>query len=272
MPFCRFCGKEINEGETCTCEGAQAEAAKAAAGSGASAAGAQAADALKDAAKVGSEVAGKAGVTCLEILKKPVTEGAKFVDGTNYITAIGVIVLQSLLTAVFTLLLGLKYNGMIEKAGGGWFDLSSMKLNLVKAFFLAIIFSLVASLIFAALTFCLTKILKLTASLYEVLEIAGARASVLSGAIAVSAVLTIMYPAGGIFLFVYAGILSFIGVYAVLNKKYADSENKLLYGVIILTIVYVLLIAFLFGKTGQWFLPKDFSLGNILGGSLSSLF
>ena len=272
MPFCRFCGKEINEGETCTCEGAQAEAAKAAAGATGSAAGAQAADALKDAAKVGSEVAGKAGVTCLEILKKPVTEGAKFVNGTNYITAIGVVVLQSLLTAVFTLLLGLKYNGVIEKASGGWFDLSSMKLNLVKAFFLAILFSLAASLIFTLFTFCLLKLLKLSTTIYEALEVAGSRASVLSGAIALAAVLTIMYPTGGVFLFVYAGLLSFIGVYAVLNKKYADSENKLLYGVIILTIVYVLVLAFLFSKTGKWFLPKDFDLSDILGGSFSSLF
>lgn len=265
MPFCRFCGKEINEGETCTCEGAQAEAAKAAAGANASAAGSQAADALKDAAKVGSEVAGKAGVTCLEIIKKPVTEGAAFVNGTNHITAIGVIVLQSLLTAVFALLFGLKYN---SAAGSSIFG-AAFKISVVKAFFLAILFSLVATLIFSCLTFLMLKILKLQASLYEVLEVAGARASLLSGGIAISAVVAILYPAGGVALFILCGLFAFIHVYAVLSKKYADADNKLLYGIIILAIVFVAIAYFLCSKTFTWFLSKE--VGK-LGGMLNGLF
>ncbi len=265
MPFCRFCGKEINEGETCTCEGAQAEAAKAAAGANASAAGSQAADALKDAAKVGSEVAGKAGVTCLEIIKKPVTEGAVFVNGTNHITAIGVIVLQSLLTAVFALLFSLKYN---SAAGNSFFG-AAFKISVVKAFFLAILFSLVATLIFSCLTFLMLKILKLKASLYEVLEVAGARASLLSGGIAISAVVAILYPAGGVALFVLCGLFAFIHVYAVLSKKYADADNKLLYGIIILAIVFVAIAYFLCSKTFTWFLSKE--VGK-LGGMLNGLF
>lgn len=269
MPFCRFCGKEINEGETCTCEGAQAEAAKAAAGANASAAGSQAADALKDAAKVGSEVAGKAGVTCLEIIKKPVTEGATFVNGTNHITAIGVIVLQSLLTAVFALLFSLKYNSAAAKSLSGAIFGSAIKISVVKAFFLAILFSLVATLIFSCLTFLMLKILKLQASLYEVLEVAGARASLLSGGIAISAVLAILYPAGGAALFVLCGLLAFIHVYAVLSKKYADADNKLLYGVIILAIVFVAVAYFLCSRTFSWFLTKE--VGK-LGGMLSGLF
>ena len=261
MPFCRFCGKEINEGETCTCEQAQAEAGKAAS---AAAAGAQAADALKDAAKVGSEVAGKAGVTCLEILKKPVTEGVKFVDGTNHITAIGVVVLQALLTGLFSLVLALKFNGAIK---GGWFD--EYKLSVVKVFFVAILFSLVASLIFAAFTFVLLKLLKLETTIYQALEIAGVRSSLLSGCIAVSVVLALPLPGWGAGLFILSGVLVSIAVYAVLAKKYEGAENKLAYGMIFATLVYIVVAAFLFSKTNGWFCPKDVdSLAELLGALL----
>ena len=227
---------------------------------------------MKDAAKVGSEVAGKAGVTCLEILKKPVTEGAAFVNGTNYITGIAVVVLQALLTAVFSVLLGLKYNGTIGD-GGGWIDTSSLKVNVVKVFFLAIVFSLVATLLFTCLTFILLKILKLEVNIYQALEIAGTRSSVLSGGVALSAIVVILYPTGGISLFVLAGLFAFIHVYAVLNKKYPDVENKLLYGVIALAIVFVICAAFLFSKTCTWFLPKGFSnIASLLTGGLGNLY
>ena len=296
MPFCRFCGKQLADGETCTCEQAQAEANKAvetvaaatetaaektaeaaatgaaAAAGAATAAGAQAADALKDAAKVGSEVAGKAGVTCLEILKKPVTEGTTFISGTNYITGIAIVVLQSLLTAVFSLILGLKYNGLVGD-GGGWFDTSSLKVNPIKVFFVAILFSRVATLLFAALTFLLLKILKLEVNIYEVVELAGARASIISGGVALAAVVNIIYPTGGICLFVLSGLFAFILVYAILNKKYADSENKLLYGTIALAFVFVVCAAFLFSKTCTWFMPKGFgSISSLLGGGYGNLF
>ena len=86
------------------------------------------------------------------------------------------------------------------------------------------------------------------------LEVAGARASLLSGGIAVSAVFAILYPAGGVILFVLCGLLAFIHVYAVLSRKYADADNKLLYGVIILAIVFIAVAYFLFTRTFGWFL------------------
>ena len=101
------------------------------------------------------------------------------------------------------------------------------------------------------------KILKLKASLYEVLEVAGARASLLSGGIAISAVFAILYPAGGAALFILCGLFAFIHVYAILSKKYADADNKLLYGVIILAVVFVAVAYFLCSRTFGWFLAKE---------------
>ncbi|MBO4618148.1 MAG: hypothetical protein J5717_12460 [Lachnospiraceae bacterium] len=246
MPFCRFCGKEINEGETCTCAQAQAEANKTSASNAEAVAAAT--DALKDAAKAGGEVAGKAGVTCLEIIKKPVTEGVEFINGSNYITAIAVIILQSLLTAVFSLVIALKFNGALK---------GLIKVSVVKPFFMSILFSLVATLLFTAITFLTLKLLKLEVSLYQSLEIAGVRASLLSGGIAVAALLSLINIGWGLVVFVFAGILVFIEVYAVLNKKYEGASNKLVYGIIVSALVFVLVACFAFSKTYTWLLPKD---------------
>ena len=246
MPFCRFCGSEIKEGETCSCAQAQAEANKANA-NGAEAVAA-ATDALKDAAKAGGEVAGKAGVTCLEIIKKPVTEGVEFINGSNYITAIAVIILQSLLTAVFSLVLALKFNGALK---------GFVKVPVVKPFFLAILFSLVATLLFTCITFLMLKLLKLDVTLYQSLEIAGVRASLLSGGIAIAALLNLINVGWGTVVFVLAGVLVFIEVFAVLNKKYEGASNKLVYGMIVSALIFVVVACFAFSKTYNWFLPKD---------------
>ncbi|MBR6308702.1 MAG: hypothetical protein IKR39_08850 [Lachnospiraceae bacterium] len=254
MPFCRFCGKEIKEGETCTCAEAQAQANKA--NVNGSEAVTAATDALKDAARAGGEVAGKAGVTCLEIIKKPVTEGAEFISGANYITAIAVIILQSLLTAVFSLVLALKVNGALK---------GLVKFSVIKPFFLSILFSLAATLLFTCITFLTLKLLKLEVSLYQSLEIAGVRASLLSGGIAIAALLNLINVGWGIVVFIFAGILVFIEVYAVLNKKYEGASNKLVYGIIVAALIFVLVAYFAFSKTYTWFIPKEMkNLGSLL--------
>ena len=58
-------------------------------------------------------------------------------------------------------------------------------------------------------------------------------------------------------LFVLAGVLVFIEVFAVLNKKYEGASNKLVYGMIVSALIFVVVACFAFSKTYNWFLPKD---------------
>ena len=89
--------------------------------------------------------------------------------------------------------------------------------------------------------------------------------STITALIAIAAILSLINIGLGIAVFLLAGILVFIEVYAVLNKKYAGSDNKLVYGVIAAALVFVLVAYFAFSKTYNWYLPKDaFSLGSFL--------
>lgn len=234
MAFCKYCGKQLAEGENCSCEKAQ-EASR------------QVTINVSEA----SEAASKAGLDCLGIIKKPVTNGLAFVNGTNYISAAAMIVIQALFTAIFSIICTGKINAFIDKLGIGMFT-SSVKVSGVKMFFVSLLFSALLSVAFAAVFFGINKLFKFETSLFDVIELAGIRAAFSCLATVVSVIVAIFTPYA-IGLYYIGGVLALTGVMAVLIKRNPDKEDKAFYCALIGSVVFIAISAFVIIKSVKLF-------------------
>lgn len=251
MPFCRFCGKELNEGEACDCEQSKHEAGSIDAAGEATA---TAEEAKADTVETDGENTEKAGVTCIKLIKSPINGGADFICGSNTITAIAVIILQALTTAIFSFSFVLRYNMYVDRDKTALYHIG--KLDFIKAFMLSLLLSLAASLLFSLVTFIMATILKLKTTFLESIEVAGVRASVLSGGVLLSTLVCIFLPGPGLVMFVIMGLTAGVLVYAVLNRKYPGNDTKLTYGAIAAQLVYFITCILLFLKLLSWYLPR----------------
>lgn len=256
MGFCVYCGKELEEGATCDCEGARkADDQKADFSEG-----------LSNVASAGTEAVGKAKVALFKIVKAPVTEGVAYVDGTNSITSAAMVIVQAVISGLFAMILALKYNGAIKGLGGGWLNLSSLKVSSIKALFMTLLFSLVISAFFAGIFFLVGKIAKLEISFYTAIDLAGVRSSLLCASSAIATVLTIIFPAVGASIFYICGFLFSIVIGCVLLKKYEGSDNKIAYATVVGMLVFFLISAFFMSQVYKVYIPKNF-MDSLLGAS-----
>lgn len=259
MGFCVYCGKELEEGATCDCEGAKKAAEQKIDFS----------ENLTNVAAAGTEAVGKTKVALLKIVKAPVTEGAAYMDGTNTITSVAMIVCQAILSGLFASVLALKYNSIIKDMGGGWFDLSSLKVSGIKAFFMTVLFSLIVSIFFAAIFFLVGKIIKIETNPYIALDLAGIRSSFLFASNILAVVLSIFVPSVGAVVFYGCGLFVAIIIGCILSKKYEGRDDQIAYATLIGMLVFFIVISFLMSKVCTVYLPKDF-MSN-LGGASSLL-
>lgn len=209
MAFCRFCGKEIQEGEVCSCQAANAQIqnnasqdANPAPAVNAAAQGTYPASAVDAAPQVtpvppvqpapAASPSGKGSAaqpsvtitlpnkddltnglkqilsTTLAVLKYPATEGRKFVEHGNQITAIGIIVIQMLFSCLFSVIIVSRVN-LVAKT----FEIP--KFSGVKAFFLTLLFSLIFSGIMLLLLWGAAAIMKASTNLEQMLSLAAVR-------------------------------------------------------------------------------------------------
>lgn len=114
MTFCKYCGKQLADGEVCTCPGAAAEAASYQA--------APAPGAAYYAAPAAPKAPGAFGNmmkdiwnTFLNLFKKPVTAAADFIRNSNKNHAFLIFGIQAIIVTIFMICFACKHNGEIQK-------------------------------------------------------------------------------------------------------------------------------------------------------------
>lgn len=178
--FCKFCGKELQDGEVCGCAGSQqAAAAQAQQTSGAAQAATDQMSGQADAAgaqgtqfntaqmqqkaneymQQGMEAAGNAWKNLLGIFKSPAQEGRAYVAESDMTVSLILIVLQAVIAGLFGLICTTRINAAFSGITS-YFSSNKYQVSNAKGFFVTLIFSVVLSAVFALIFFAAGKIVK----------------------------------------------------------------------------------------------------------------
>ena len=200
--FCKFCGKELQDGEVCGCAGSQqAAAAQAQQTSGAAqaatdqmssqvnagqadAAGAQGTQfntaqmqqKANEYMQQGMEAAGNAWKNLLGIFKSPAQEGRAYVAESDMTVSLILIVLQAVIAGLFGLICTTRINAAFSGITS-YFSSNKYQVSNAKGFFVTLIFSVVLSAVFALIFFAAGKIVKADIDYKKALAITSVRSA-----------------------------------------------------------------------------------------------
>lgn len=292
MAFCKYCGKELKDGEVCSCRtttagsseagaaqpaaaaAAQATAAQPAAATAATGtaqaagaatqttagttaqttAGAAAAGAAAGAAaapKVDTEkiasTAKKVGGMYLKIWAKPATVGKEMMASADMIQGLCMIVVQALLSSIFSLCIAGKINAAISSYTSllGSDYAKQFKVSGAKVFFLTLLLSLLFSVIWG-LAFALVGLIsKAKMGLGQIVALMAARSVIVAPLTVLAGIVFWISPAVGLVIF-FGSILMVICTTAEMVKAVQGvTADKCVYltfiGVLLFIIVFVLI-------------------------------
>lgn len=301
MAFCKYCGKELKDGEVCSCRtttagsseaGAAQPAAAAAAQTtaaqpaattaqtttgtaqaagaattagataqttaGAAAAGAAAAGATAGAAaapKVDTEkiasTAKKVGGMYLKIWAKPATVGKEMMASVDMIQGLCMVVVQALLSSIFSLCIAGKINGALADAFSSYTSLlgsdyaKQFKVSGAKVFFLTLLLSIVFSVIWGLVFALVGLISKAKMGLGQIVALMAARSVIVAPLTVLACIVFWISPAVGLVIF-FGSILMVICTTAEMVKAVQGvTADKCVYltfiGVLLFIIVFVLI-------------------------------
>ncbi len=229
MPYCSYCGSGLETGQTCTCERSLQKAL---------------------------EEAEKTDIALVRITKNPVVGGVLFMNGTNTIVAVALIIAQSIMTALFSLVYTLKANNIIKSVLVDR-EYSEYRIKSVSSFFFSIVFSLFFAIIFIIIMYLAQKAARLETNLLLAFELAGIRASVSIVSIFVSLLISIFFPIAGLVVFFSTGLLVAVELAAVLMRKYPGCDNKIVYCIIIGMVFFAGICLFIFSKAYSLYIPSS---------------
>lgn len=240
MAFCRYCGRELKEGETCSCRG-QNEAPKTSVGTlmGSS----------------GTQVAGAVWQTFLLLLKHPMSRSRSYILSGNSVSALIFFVLQGICSGLFAILCVSKINSLIGLGGS---LTENLQFSGVSAFFLTLVYSILLSVILSALCFAGSKLFRGEIGFQNALCAASMR-SVISVPVSLLGCLFLLLnvPAG--FLIFYGiGLLagvSFLtaGIYGVSNIN----PDRKIYFLLLVIVIFLLLFLLFASKALFTYIPSS---------------
>lgn len=267
MAFCKHCGKELKDGEVCSCQGASAaQTAEAATpapqetpAGGASSVG-EAIPSIDTEKLLGSVKEAWKGFR--SVFVKPATAGREFVANSSLTTSLFLIIVQALASSFFALILASKINSVIRKTLGlmASFLGSSGKITVLpgaKAFFLTLLFSLLASGLLLLLFLLASLIVKARASWKQLAALVAVRSIAITPLIILSWILVLINPAIGIVVFFGSFLLSMAFLQESVKGIEGLKDNKALYTVFIVLVVFLLVFLFVFSKTAVWYLASE---------------
>ena len=306
MAFCKYCGKELQDGEVCTCQesvaAAQAASAAEAAPVPEAAPAPQAASATEAApapetasAPQAAPAGGTSGAGAqvpsidtekllgsvkeaakgfLNIFARPATAGREFVANTNLTASLFIIIVQVLLSSFFALILAARINSMVRKTLGLAASFLGMgtKVTVIsgaKAFFLTLLFSILASGLLLLLFLLASLILKAQASWKQLVALVAVRSVAIAPFILLSWFLALINPIVGTCLFFGSFLLAMTFLQESVKGIEGFKDNKALYAVFIVMIIFILVCYFVLSKTAGWFLSS--SITDFIGNSSNLL-
>ena len=259
--FCTYCGKQLEDGEVCSCTTQTAQAPNQQP--------AQAAPTMQQqttpyaqaptqyAPNPTAQAIGSGFKSLLTIVNKPMETLSSFVNAANFIVALILIGAQALVAGFFTL--------------AAMSDLGEM-INLGKMFFLTLLFSLVLSAVLYGSLFLFTIIFKGKTDAKTLLTVVAIRSVIVIPFMVLGLLLGFASIGLGIGLFLLGEVFAFSYLYHALKVATGLPDNKLMF-IIPLAIVVVVIVYAIIMQGVAKDIVKD-ALGGLLGGlsGLSSLY
>lgn len=271
MAFCKYCGKELKEGETCDCQ--VSSASKTVEGSQTEAASETAEALQKSKVTVNLSVPDKEMVAATSkkilnrfvgIIKKPATEGTAFVTKGDSTVSLCLIIIQAFFSAIFSMFVISKINGLINLGGS---FLRNYKFSQAKAFFITMLFSILFSVLLILLFRVAALIMKVRTSWRQLMALVAVRSIALLPLILVGCVFFLMNPVVGIVIFYCSGLLGLCFMLSAIRGIEGMGDDKAVYIVFVVTIVFMLISSFIASKAAILYLPdalRDLMEGNWL--------
>lgn len=271
MAFCKYCGKELKEGETCDCQ--VSSASKTVEGSQTEAASETAEALQKSKVTVNLSVPDKEMVAATSkkilnrfvgIIKKPATEGTAFVTKGDSTVSLCLIIIQAFFSAIFSMFVISKINGLINLGGS---FLRNYKFSQAKAFFITMLFSILFSVLLILLFRVAALIMKVRTSWRQLMALVAVRSIALLPLILVGCVFFLMNPVVGIVIFYCSGLLGLCFMLSAIRGIEGMGDDKAVYLVFVVTIVFMLISSFIASKAAILYLPdalRDLMEGNWL--------
>ena len=191
--------------------------------------------------------------TWLGILKRPFSEGEKFAKSQNMSVAIGLLVIQALLTGLFGLVLGSKYNSILQLGryyGGG-------AANLPLIFICCLFGSLVFSAAMAGLLFVGSLIVKSKTNFMGMLCVVGARAVVIHLVQILAIVVALISVPWGIAVFSFSFVAGMFVVTPVVYEQMEVQSEAKPYVMMAVTLICFIVLYVLVFKIGMNMFIRD---------------
>ena len=205
------------------------------------------------------------------ILKQPVSLGRQFVTNGSHGIAIGLIVIQAILTAIFGCILAGKFNGAIKSAvastvgsyvselGSYASELNKYLCSLPTVFIISIVVSLISSFALAGLLLAGMKICKGQNTNYRnMLCAVGVRAVGISILQVVTLLMCLFSIVWAIIFFVVADVVGLLFLVPVVSAGSGMDENKLGYMIFVVLIAFSLVTGILAKVAGPMYIPSEY--------------
>lgn len=187
----------------------------------------------------------------LGMLKRPAEEGKRFAALGDKKLAIGFFAIQAILSGIFSMVIFGKVNA-VEKAAASFMGKVDSKylFSLPKAFLLTIIGSMLLSFAVAGLLYAGVKILKGSTTFWKMACVAAAGSAGISILLLVSIIITFLNVTWGISIFALSSLVGLIFMIPVLQSGAALSENAQVYMISAVAILSIVAYFILF-KVGM---------------------
>ena len=275
MKYCKYCGKQLEDGELCDCEDAIAERKEKIKTSQVS--DPKNEDEFKsyseeedlsseryDKGNMGEENTSPKDDTVtinidvnsfknvldngIKAFRRPYSYGKSYLNSLDYKNSAIVMLISSLVTAIFALIVCAKLNASVNRGLMGLEGLFDSyvpsygynAISLGKAFFLSIIYSLIVSLLLAVAYFLSYKIFKVKINFEQAMAFASLRASYTIPIKLVAAILSIIMMPLGVLVFFMSSLLASSLISASIFSKTGINNDRTAKAGIIVRFIFVI--------------------------------
>lgn len=283
MAFCMYCGKKLEEGETCDCPEAIAENgtnssvnqenANQEEGQNISAVNNQNQSEtnqtynnqnnvqFEQMKQKSSAFLKDAFQSWLSIVKAPATVGNEFVQSKQMQVGIGLIAFQAILTGIFGILICSMVNDIIG-IGSSLFGASDgNSINLFLAFLLSVIGSLVFTAARVGLLYGGVKVFKGTADWQDLVCVCGVRAVGISLMQLAGIVIYFINHSYGVEIFALACVLGLIFMLPSVLECTGVTKDKAIYMILAVSVLSIIVLYILYKIGIPMYLPGDMKKG-----------
>ena len=197
------------------------------------------------------------------LLKKPLAKGKCMVEQCDFTNALILIILQGIISGLFSVALlskGKDVISLVAGFAGSYGDVlgDALKLPMFRGFFVTLVLSVALNFLLALFMFVINNICKVNLNFKQSVCMVAGKAVVTSVSILVALVIFELHIGAGLFMYYFVGIWGFL-VVVLLESTFVDGEKReflALYSSIAL-LLFIIVAVFIFSKVWTLYLPDS---------------